>query len=355
VDFLFAAAFFLFGLAFGSFLNVCIHRMPRRINAREDREELEERMRREPELAGPLSAEIARLQAAERGLSVAEGRSACPACGAKITAWDNIPVLSWLLLGGRCRHCKAPISPRYWIVELFTALLFLACYLKFGLTFSAAKYCVLSFLLLGLIFTDAEWKLLPDALTLPGLGLGVFFSLFVPVNDLTTRIVSALFSPALLPMASGMPGGHGEMGWRLMSLAQSALSAAVGASFIYGAGMIYLRARGVEGMGMGDVKLMAMVGAFLGVTLTVMTLFLASLLGSLFGLTTILIVWLRRTRRRMRRGREPAALARRRAWRSAQIMYRFYEMPFGVFLGVVALAAAFFGNVIVGWYWEHFR
>src|SRR5512142_560208 len=121
----------LFGLAFGSFLNVCIYRLP-------------------------------------RGLSVVAPRSACPNCGTPIRAYDNIPVLSWLLLRGRCRHCATPITFRYAAVELLTALLFGACYWHFGLTLSGLKFAIFGFLVLGLIFTDAETKLLPDALTLPG-------------------------------------------------------------------------------------------------------------------------------------------------------------------------------------------
>jgi leader peptidase (prepilin peptidase)/N-methyltransferase len=126
----------------------------------------------------------------------------------------------------------------------------------------------------------------------------------------------------------------------------------VGASFIYGAGAIYLRARGIEGMGFGDVKLMGMVGAFLGVKLTVFTLFSASLLGSLAGLSTILLVWIKRTQRRRKRNHESLPAARRRAWKSASVVYRHYEMPFGVFLGTMALVAVFFGNALIRWYVE---
>jgi leader peptidase (prepilin peptidase)/N-methyltransferase len=116
--------------------------------------------------------------------------------------------------------------------------------------------------------------------------------------------------------------------------------------------MIYKTARGVEGMGLGDVKLMAMVGAFLGVKLTVFTIFAASLVGSVFGLATILAVWVKRTQRRMRRNRESAGAARRRAWQSAKMVYRYYQMPFGVFLGSMAIIALFFGDALLGWYWD---
>ncbi len=170
---------------------------------------------------------------------------------------------------------------------MLTGLLFLGCYLHFGLTLAALKCIVLGYLLLGLIFTDAETKLLPDAMTLPGIALGILFSLVVPVNDLASRIFPGMVSTAM----------RGQISWRLWSLSDSLLGAAVGASFLYGVAAIYLRARGVEGMGFGDVKLMALIGAFLGVKLTVLTIFASSLAGSLFGLSTVLAVWMKRMRR----------------------------------------------------------
>jgi leader peptidase (prepilin peptidase) / N-methyltransferase len=302
VDPIFASTIFFLGLAFGSFLNVCIYRLP-------------------------------------LGLSVVTPRSACPKCRQGIALYDNLPVLSWLILRGRCRHCKAGISPRYLIIELLTGALFLACYWYFGWTLSLLKYCTFSFLLLGLIFTDAETKLLPDKLTLTGLALGVVFSLIVPVNDLAAQFLSGSVN---LPLS-------GDVADRLWSLLDSLLGAAVGASFIYGAAMMYLRWRGTEGMGLGDVKLMAMVGAFLGMKLTVLTIFAGSLAGSFFGLGTVLVVWIKRTHRFMKRLASVQA-ARRRGWQSAQVVYRNYQMPFGVFLGSVALLACFFGDRLLDWY-----
>ena len=155
----FALAIFALGLAFGSFLNVCIYRLP-------------------------------------RDLSVIHPGSACPKCAQPIGFYDNVPVLSWLVLRGRCRYCKAPISPRYLVVELLTGALFLACYAYFGFTLATLKYCVFGFLLLGLIFTDAETQLLPDKLTLPGLVIGLLFSLVVPVNDLLSKMLFGLDLPA---------------------------------------------------------------------------------------------------------------------------------------------------------------
>ena len=297
-----ASIIFVLGLTFGSFLNVCIYRLP-------------------------------------LGLSVVRPGSACPQCKKPIAFYDNIPVLSWLFLRGRCRNCSVRISPRYLVVELLTGLLFLGCYWRFGWTLSTLKYCVFSFLLLGLIYTDAETKLLPNRLTLPGLAIGLFFSLIVPVNDLASQFVPGMVN---MPFS-------GDISERLISLLDAGLGALVGASFIYGAGAIYLRWRKTEGMGFGDVKLMAMVGAFLGIKLTVFTIFTASLTGSLFGVGTVLVVWLKRTHRFMKRLANAQA-ARRRAWQSAQIVYRNYQMPFGVFLGSMAIVAFFFGNRLWQWY-----
>ena len=301
VDPVLASAIAVMGLAFGSFLNVCIYRLP-------------------------------------LGLSVVTPRSACPECKQPIAFYDNLPVLSWLILRGRCRHCDAKISARYLMIELLTGLMFLACYWYFGFTLSTLKYCVFSFLLLGLIFTDAETKLLPDKMTLPGLAIGVVFSLLVPVNDLASQFLPGMVS---LPFS-------GEISARILSLLDSLLGAAVGASFIYGAGAIYLRWRGAEGMGFGDVKLMAMVGAFLGMKLTVFTIFTASLAGSFFGMATVLMVWMKRTHRFMRQ--MAAQAARRKGWQSAQMVLRYYQMPFGVFLGSMALFSFFFGNQFLRWY-----
>jgi leader peptidase (prepilin peptidase)/N-methyltransferase len=302
VDPLLASAIFVLGLAFGSFLNVCIYRLP-------------------------------------LDLSVVTPRSACPGCKQPIAFYDNLPVLSWLILRGRCRHCKTRISARYLLIEVLTGVLFLGCYTYFGFTLATLKYCVFGFLLLGLIFTDAETKLLPDKLTLPGLALGLVFSLLVPVHDMASQFLPGVLN---LPFSADITS-------RLFSLLDSLLGAALGASFIYGAGAAYLRWRGTEGMGFGDVKLMAMVGAFLGMKLTIFTIFAASLAGSLFGVSTVLMVWVKRTHR-FRRRLASLQAARRRGWQSAQTVYRNYQMPFGVFLGSMALLALFVGNQFLSWY-----
>jgi len=311
-----AVAIFAYGLCFGSFLNVCVYRLP-------------------------------------LGKSVVKPRSACPHCGDMIPLYHNLPVVSWFILGGKCRACKQPISPRYLAVELLTGLLFLGCYSHFGFTLAALKCAVLGWLLLGLIFTDAETKLLPDAMTLPGIVIGIAFSLLVPVNDLASRIM-----PGLVPLTVSS-----DISWRIWSFADSVLGAVIGASFLYGVAAIYLRARGVEGMGFGDVKLMALIGAFLGTKLTVLTIFASSLAGSLFGLSTVLAVWIKRMRRNLARAKSSRGSvgasagvsgndARRRAWQSARLALRYYEMPFGVFLGAMAILSFLFGNAVLHWYWR---
>ena len=300
-----APGIFALGLVFGSFLNVCIYRMP-------------------------------------RGLSVVRPGSACPHCGKPVRFYDNVPVLSWLILRGRCRQCSARITPRYLIVELITGGLFLLCYWHFGLSLATLKCAVLGFLLLGLIFTDAETHLLPDKMTLPGLVLGLIFSLFIPVNDLLSLVLPGVFQ---LPLSS-------DVSWRLFSLLDSLLGAAVGASFLYGVGVIYLRWRWVEGMGFGDVKLIAMLGSFLGLRLTILTVAAASIAGSIFGLWTVFAVWIKRVQRRKQVFHESGAAARRNAWASALVALRRHQMPFGVFLGSMGLVAFFFGQQFLRWYWR---
>jgi leader peptidase (prepilin peptidase)/N-methyltransferase len=370
MDPLFATAIFAFGLAFGSFLNVCIHRIPRRIELQDQLEQARsslEKLRAEgaPEADSVgQQAEIARLSKEVAGFGVVQPHSACPKCHEPIRPHDNIPVISWLVLGGKCRNCKAPISPRYIAVELLTGVLFLLSYSMFGkssYTFSPAsnsfvwvipviKYSLFSFLIVGLTFIDAEWKLLPDVFTIPGLITGLLFSLFVPVLDLVYFSVTSLPRGAVfwpLPWPTTLTGIS-----RIISLCDSLLGAAVGAGFFYFVAVAYKRVRGREGMGFGDVKLMAMVGAFLGVRLTVLTIFGASLVGSAFGLVTILVVWNRRTERRIAKCRESREVARRRAWKSARLLYRYYGLPFGVFLGPMALLSLFLGNLAFGLYWR---
>jgi prepilin signal peptidase PulO-like enzyme (type II secretory pathway) len=170
-----------------------------------------------------------------REISVVSPRSACPACEAPIAAYDNIPVLSWIMLAGRCRKCKAPISPRYAAVELLTGVLFALAYFSApGMVrlirqqwpldgapnefVIAAKLCVLAFLLIGLIFTDAETKLLPDLLTKPGIALGLFFSLFVPLEGPARSFLPAIDNWRVLSLVNSIAGLAGAFMTNSMSL-----------------------------------------------------------------------------------------------------------------------------------------
>jgi leader peptidase (prepilin peptidase) / N-methyltransferase len=304
LDYIFGAAAFLFGLCFGSFLNVCIYRLP-------------------------------------RGLSVVSPRSACPKCHTPIAAYDNIPVLSWLILRGRCRRCHARITPRYAVVELITGLLFLGVYLHFGPTLLTLKYCVYSFLILGLIFTDAETRLLPDKLTLTGFALGLIFSIFIPVSGPLLR-----YAPDVFPE---MP----DVGWRIISLGHALIGALIGAGFIWLAGELYFRLRGQEGMGLGDSKLMLLIGAFLGAKLSILTIFLACVAGSIYGISIFPAIYRRRQRApsMLRRFPDPA-IRKSQAYHSAMHGLR---IPFGVFLGGMSFAALFLGDNILSWYLGLYR
>jgi len=297
------AVFFCFGLIFGSFLNVCIYRLP-------------------------------------RGLSVVRPRSACPACGTPIAAQDNIPVFSWLILGGRCRHCRARITPRYAVVELICGLLFLCSFLQASFLLEAVKGCVLCFLFLGLMFTDAETHLLPDAMTLPGLAAAVVVSLFVPVPGPAARIFPMNYEHLLTVWQLDL-----QLGWR--SLFNALLGAAIGAGTLYGVGWAYLALRKVEGMGLGDVKLMAMAGAFLGPSLTVFVLCTASLLGGAYGIFILLRVFGKRLARYQGRAGMRAAP---RAWQAARTAMQCVEIPFGVFLCLMSITAWFYGAQVIRGY-----
>jgi leader peptidase (prepilin peptidase)/N-methyltransferase len=263
---------FLFGLIIGSFLNVCIVRIPER-------------------------------------KSIVMPASACPKCGAPIRPYDNIPVVSYLLLGGKCRKCKTKISAMYPVVELLTGILFFACYRAFGLTPEAAKWAAFSALMIVLVFTDLRERVLPDVVNYTGFGIGLGISFFTQPTDGTALwLANHVF--AFPPPAP------------VLSFADALLGAAVGGGLLWLVSEAYFRLRGREGMGLGDVKMMLMAGAFLGTKRTLLTILAGSLLGSLLGLVFI--------------------LARRKESN--------YELPFGSFLGMAALLVVFFGTPVVNWY-----
>jgi leader peptidase (prepilin peptidase) / N-methyltransferase len=262
----------LFGLIIGSFLNVCIVRIPGR-------------------------------------KSIVMPASACPKCGAAIRPWDNIPVISWVLLRGKCRACKAKISAMYPLVELLTAALFWACYYAFGLTTEAAKWAIFSALMIVLVFTDLRERILPDVVNYSGFVVGLLLSLVTKPSDGSALwIANHVFDfPPPAPV---------------ISLADALLGAAFGSGLLWLVAELYFRLREREGMGMGDVKMMLMAGAFLGLKRTMLTILAGSVLGSVLGMAFM--------------------VARRKG--------SGYELPFGSFLGIAAVLVMFFGTPLVNWY-----
>ena len=267
-----ALLIFVFGLLIGSFLNVCILRIP----------------------------------ASE---SVVLPPSHCPSCGASIKPYDNIPVVSWLVLAGRCRKCKARISAMYPLVELGTGVLFLACYLVFGFGAEALKWAIFAALLIVLTITDLRERILPDKVNFAGLGLGLLLSLFTrPVDGTAPWLANHLF--AYPPPEAAL------------SFADALIGAGAASGLLWVVAEGYFRARGREGMGLGDVKMMAMAGSFLGLQRALLTILLGSLLGSVIGIAVISIG---------RKGRD-------------------FELPFGTFLGAGAILVTFFGSPALAWY-----
>lgn len=263
---------FLFGLIIGSFLNVCILRIP-------------------------------------GGKSIVMPASACPKCGAPIRPYDNIPVLSWLMLRGKCRACKTPISPMYPVVELLTGLLFLACFYAFGLTPEALKWAAFAAIMVVLVFTDLRERILPDVVNFTGFGIGLAFSFVTkPIDGTALWIANHMFDfPPPAPV---------------LSFVDAILGAALGSGLLWIVSEGYFRLRRREGMGLGDVKMMLMAGAFLGVKRVLLTIFVGAVLGSVLGLLFILV---------RRKGSD-------------------YELPFGTFLGAAALLVVFYGTPAVNWY-----
>lgn len=262
------------GLVVGSFLNVVIYRWPR-----------EE--------------------------SVVFPSSHCGSCGVAIKAYDNVPVLSYLLLGGKCRACKAPYSIRYPAVELLTGLLFLAAYFVDGPSLRLAFDCVFLAMLVPLVFIDADVRLLPASITHTGL-------LFA--------LVARLVVPNLFGMSAEPGGGAVALGlatspaW-YVSLAGAAAGATLGGGSLFALAVLYEAIRKREGMGLGDVSMMCMVGAYLGWELTLLTVLIGSVVGAVAGI----------------------ALARGSSVSD-------FRVPFGVFLGIGAAISLLAGPAIVGWY-----
>ena len=258
---------FLLGAIFGSFLNVCVARWPKE-------------------------------------LSVVSPRSRCPRCGHEITWWENIPLVSWVLLRGKCRGCKQPISAVYPLVELVVALGWLASYVQFGASLTALRIAVFGTILLGIMLTDVVAYVIPDGFTAFGL-----------IWALVMAIVAAVMHETS-PFAT---------------LYDSAIGACVGAGVIAIAGWLGEMAFKKEAMGFGDVTLMAMVGAHLGIGRTFLTVFFGAALGAVIFLLVVFPIAYVRSRR-------------------AGIEFDAPLVPFGVFLAPAAMIALLWGGPLIEWY-----
>jgi len=265
---------FLFGAIVGSFLNVCIFRMP-------------------------------------LGKSIISPFSYCPQCKDPIKAYDNIPVLSYFLLGGKCRSCRAPISPRYPLVETIMAVFSVLLVLKFGLSLSFFISFVLISSLVVVSFIDLDHRVIPDRISLPGIALGLLASFVRPPghNDFLVRFVFRMV--------------RGSVNTATLD---SLLGIFIGGGLLYAVAVLFYWATKKEGMGGGDIKLLAMIGAFLGWSSTVFTIMVSSLIGSIVGVALMV----------------------------AKGADRKYAIPFGPFLSMGAVIYLFFGKEIIRWY-LHFR
>ena len=272
----------VFGAIIGSFLNVVIHRLPR-----------EE--------------------------SIVLPGSRCPECGATIAFYDNVPVMSYLLLGGRCRACKTDISARYPAVEALTAALWVIVVWHDGLTWALPFDLVFVTAITALVFIDAEHMLLPNAITYPGIAFSLIARVALPY--LMGRPHFDDLDMLLDGMLAGMPL------WAA-SLVGAFIGALVGGGSLWLMGWTWEKLRGIEAMGLGDVKMMFMVGAYLGWRLTILNIFLGVLSGSLIGIFLML----------------------RRGKRDMQML-----LPFGVFLGIGAIAALLVGSQMIEWYTGFYR
>lgn len=263
---------FVVGGMVGSFLNVCIYRLPR-----------EE--------------------------SIVKPRSRCPKCGNPIAWFDNIPIVSWLLLGARCRQCGAAISWQYPLVEAVTGTLFLLVFWRFGFTPASPIYMVFVAGLVLVTFVDlAEW-IIPDEVTLPGIGVGLAFSLVGMYFPESGIVVNDVFD-ALIGAAAGF-----------------------GVLYLLDKGSLLLLKK--RGMGLGDAKLLAMLGAFLGWKNVILIIMAASLVGSIVGITLVII------RKQKSVVEEPGAEGEGR---------KGHYLPFGPYLAFAGLLALFFGNDLINFY-----
>lgn len=268
----------LFGLAFGSFLNVCIYRLP-------------------------------------RGESVVAPGSHCPACEHAIRWHDNIPLVSYLLLGGRCRDCRARISLSYPAVEALTAAVVLADFWLYGLTPEFFRNAVFCLLIIVVIFTDLYERRIPHPVTLFGMGVGLILSGIIHLDSRPLGWLLRLWNINL----------HGTV----LSILGSLAGSLIGGGLFYVVGEAFYRLRHKEGLGFGDVMLMLMAGTFLGPALTLLTILLGSLLGTVVAI--------------------PLSVVSTR--------FRNYQWPYGSFLGVAAIYCCLWGEAFLRAYllWAGFR
>jgi leader peptidase (prepilin peptidase)/N-methyltransferase len=291
---------FALGLVVGSFLNVCIVRIP-------------------------------------RGESVVAPGSRCPRCRTPIGWRDNIPLVSWLLLGGRCRvaACRAPISVQYPLVEGLTGALFYFCVAEFGLAWVAAKWALFFSLLVVHIVTDLRERFLSFKLNALGFALGLAFSLFtMPDVSLTAWLFRRL---------AGMQPPQAVLG-----VAEALLGALLGGGLLSLVAQGYLRITGRAGMGLGDVYLMTMIGVFLGIKGTFLTILAGSLLGSIIGLGWVMALYATGWRRSVAERAHRRGLGSVPALRFA--LARRFPLPFGTYLGIAAVLAVFFAARAEAWY-----
>ncbi|MCK5237652.1 MAG: prepilin peptidase [Deltaproteobacteria bacterium] len=246
---------FAFFACVGSFLNVCIRRIP-------------------------------------EGSSIVSPPSSCPVCQSSIKFYDNIPILSYLALLGRCRKCKTRISPEYPLVEALMGLLGIALLIKFGVTPRLFIWGLFTSALVAISFIDLRHRIIPNVISLPGIPVGVILVLYI-----------------LYPDVKG-------------ALLHSGLGIVLGGGILYAVAELYLRVTGNEGMGYGDVKLLAMIGAFIGFKGVFFTLLSGSIIGSIIGGTFMLI-----------KGKDSK-----------------YAIPFGPFLSLGALSYIFVGDFVIAWY-----
>ncbi|OGV75809.1 MAG: methyltransferase [Methylotenera sp. RIFCSPLOWO2_02_FULL_45_14] len=263
----------IIGLMVGSFLNVVIYRLPKMMEREWHNNCLDLQGKEIP---------------AQTSYTLSKPRSACPNCGHKITALENIPIISYLILKGRCRDCKAPISMRYPLIEVLTGALIGLISWKFGYSSTALFASIFTFALIALTFIDFDTQLLPDDITLPLLWLGLLFNLNFGFTDLKSAVIGA----------------------------------AAGYLVLWSVYWLFKLIRGKEGMGYGDFKLLAAIGAWFGWKLLPAVILLSSTLGAIIGIALIVLT---------KRGKE-------------------VPMPFGPFLAIGGIAALFFGQQLAAIY-----